>query len=268
MLKILFNTKKAQRHPFEIFFLGLIYSSISILFSLWVFSDYASIAFVFLTVFSCLYLIQASIRKEEEKDSKIKKETKILKEHSKLISLMLFLFLGFTVSFTLWSFFLPAEKTVEIFAFQDSAILGVKNAVASGAFGSFDSFFPILLNNIKVLLVSLIFAIFYGAGAMYILVWNASVMGLVIGNLAKSTLGIVSLPIAFSKYFLHGIPEMIAYFITALAGGIIFVAIIKNDFKEKEKRKKISRDVLTLILLAIIILILAGLIEVFISPYI
>lgn len=268
MFRLIFNPQKAERHPFEIFVLAIIYSSLSILFSLWVFPEYASTAFVFLTTFSTLYLIQSAIKIEEEKETVFKKEIWLLKEHSRLILLMLFLFLGFTVSFTAWSFFLPSDSVADLFAMQDSTVEGIKAAIATGSFSYASSYFPILINNIKVMLVSLIFAIFYGAGAIYVLVWNASVMGLVIGNLAKNSLGLISLPIAFTKFFLHGIPEMIAYFTTALAGGLIYVAIWKGDFKDKTKRKKILLDVLILVGISIAILIIAGLIEVFISPYI
>jgi uncharacterized membrane protein SpoIIM required for sporulation len=268
MLKNFFNPRKAERHPFEIFVLGLIYSSVSIVFSLWVFPEYASIAMIFLTVFSCLYLIQSAIKIEEEKETRSKKESSLLKEHSKLINLLLFLFLGFTISFTIWSLVLSSEKVSSLFAFQESAVAGIRAGIGTGSFANFQTFFAILTNNIKVLIISLIFAFFYGAGAIYILVWNASVMGLVIGSLARNTLGIISLPIAFTKYFLHGIPEMIAYFTTALAGGIVYTALWKEDLKDSKKRKKIIKDVIILIGISLGLLIIAGLIEIYISPYI
>ncbi len=268
MFKILFNPQKAEKKPFEIFLLGLIFSTISILFAAWVFPEYSSIAFVFLTTFSCLYLIQSAIKIEEEKEENYKSEKWLLKEHSKLITLLLFLFLGFVLSFTIWSFALPAEKVSHIFEFQELTVDGIKAAVGTGAFLDSNPYMSILINNIKVMIISFIFAFFYGAGVIYVLVWNASVMGLVIGNLAKNTLGLVALPIAFTKYFIHGIPEMLAYFITAIAGGIVYVALWKGDFKYPGKRKSIIRDIAILLAISLVILILAGLIEVYISPYI
>jgi uncharacterized membrane protein SpoIIM required for sporulation len=266
MFKLIFSPKKAERHPFEIFFLAIVYSSLSILFAAWIFPGYASIAMIFLTVFSCLYLIQSGIKIEELKES-YKSEKSLLKEHSKLVLLILSLFLGFTVSFTFWSFILSPEKISHLFSFQETTVEGIRAAIA-GSFSSPEAFLAILFNNLKVLLISLVFAIFYGAGAMYILVWNASVMGFVIGNLARNTLGVTSLPISFAKYFAHGIPEMIAYLITAVAGGLIYVAIWRGDIMSEKKRKKLFFDVLVLVAISLFILILAGLIEVYISPYI
>ncbi len=66
-------------------------------------------------------------------------------------------------------------------------------------------------------------------------------------------------------YFAHGLPEIIAYFVAGLAGGILSFAIMKEKFGSKAFRK-ISLDAANLVVFAIIILILAALIEVFVSP--
>ncbi len=266
MLRLIFNPKKAERHPLEVFFLAIVYSSFSILFAIWIFPNYASIAMIFLTVFSCLYLIQRATNIEEKKEIS-RPEKSLLKEHSKLISLLFFLFLGFTVSFTLWSFLLPVEKASSLFSFQETTVQGIRAAIV-GSFSSSSTFMAILFNNLKVLLISLIFAVFYGAGAMYVLVWNASVMGFVIGTLARNTFGISALPISFAKYFIHGIPEMLAYLVTALAGGLIYSAIWRGNLRTEERKKKLMIDVLILVAASIFILIIAGLIEIYISPYI
>jgi uncharacterized membrane protein SpoIIM required for sporulation len=126
----------------------------------------------------------------------------------------------------------------------------------------------IFFNNLKVLLISLLLAFFFGAGAIFVLVWNASVMGFVIGELARNTLGIFALPVAFTKYFLHGIPEMLAYLTVALAGGIIYVFISRRDFLKPGKTKRVLIDTLVLIGISIGLLVIAGLIEVYISPYV
>ena len=63
----------------------------------------------------------------------------------------------------------------------------------------------------------------------------------------------------------HGFCEMLAYFIGGIADGIISVAVNKHDF-ESETFKNVLKDSLDLIILAILILIIAALIEVFITP--
>ena len=268
MFKILFNPKRAERHPLEMMLIGIFYSSISILLSAWIFPEQSSIVMVFLTVLSCVYIIQGAIKLEESKERDYKSERWILKEHSRLIVFLLFLFMGFVFSYAFWTTVLPNEKIATLFSLQSSVVEGIKAKVITGNAVSQSSFFIILFNNLKVLALSLVFAFFYGAGSIFVLVWNASVMGLVIGNLTKNTLGILGLPVAFTKYFLHGIPEMLAYLTIAVAGGIIYTAIWKGDFFKQGRKNQIILDTVILVGISIFLLVGAALIEVYISPMI
>ena len=63
----------------------------------------------------------------------------------------------------------------------------------------------------------------------------------------------------------HGIPEIFAYFIGGLAGSIISVAVIREKFGTKNF-EKVVLDSSDLVLIAVLILILAAFIEVFITP--
>jgi uncharacterized membrane protein SpoIIM required for sporulation len=60
---------------------------------------------------------------------------------------------------------------------------------------------------------------------------------------------------------IHGLPEIAAYFIGAVAGGIVSMAVIKQDFS-KARFKEIVQDFINLIILAIVLLFFAGLVEV------
>ena len=60
---------------------------------------------------------------------------------------------------------------------------------------------------------------------------------------------------------------MAGYFLGALAGGIISFAVINHDFGSKEFRRIII-DSLDLVALSILVLIIAGVIEVYITPMI
>ena len=110
---------------------------------------------------------------------------------------------------------------------------------------------------------TLVFSLIFGAGAIFILAWNASVIAAAIGIFSKSSLS--NLPLGIIRYMIHGIPEIGSYFTGALAGGIISIAIIKHDLKS-EKFWIILQDSLNLIILAVVLLIIAALIEVFITP--
>jgi uncharacterized membrane protein SpoIIM required for sporulation len=67
------------------------------------------------------------------------------------------------------------------------------------------------------------------------------------------------------RYLVHGIPEIAAYFVAALGGGIISIAMIKHGFGKKQFWR-VMRDSLDLIIISIVILIIASVLEVFLTP--
>ena len=137
----------------------------------------------------------------------------------------------------------------------------------------------IFSHNMSVLFFCVFFAFFYGAGAIFILAWNASVIGAAIGNFIRrgladilTKMGFLSIgsylqvfSLSLLRYMTHGIFEILAYFIAGLAGGIISVAVIRHDFASKDFNHIIA-DSLDLLIIAIIVLFVAALVEVYITP--
>ncbi len=267
MLDLLFNPQRAERHPFEIFLIAAFYSSLSIILGLWIFKESTSLAIIFLTTLSCLYVVQGAIKMEEKKEKNWNSESWLLKEHKSIAILILALFIGFTFSSAMWAFFLPQETSGTVFHLQGSSVEQIK-LITGKAIDTSATLSIIFNNNIKIILIALVFALFYGAGAIYIIAWNASVMGFVIGTVARETFGLIALPIAFAKYFIHGIPEMLAYILASIAGGILYFAFIKGDLTNKDKVKRIILDTLSLVLISILLLLFSAILEVYISPLI
>jgi len=279
VLESLLDPLKAEKRPWEMFFLGFVYSSIAILLSLWIFKDQASLIMVFLTVMACVPIVYNTMKLEESKDLEISSERKLLKEHNKAIIFLMFLFFGITLSFVTWYIFLPSDTLNLVFDKQTSTIQSINNQVSGSAYQQFSTFTRIFLNNIKVLAFATLFAFIYGAGAIFILTWNASVIGTAIGNFIRSNISQYSGLLGFEKfanyfsvvsigllrYILHGIPEILAYFYGGLAGGIISVAIIKKHYKD-EKFSHIIFDISELLVIALSFLLVAAFIEVYLTP--
>jgi uncharacterized membrane protein SpoIIM required for sporulation len=263
---------RAEKRPWEMLFFGFLYASIAIALSLWIFKDHAGLISVFFTVMFCIPLMYNTLRMEEEKIDYVSEERSLIKEHSKALLFFVFLFMGMTFAFATWYVVMPNELSQSVFSVQSNTIVNINMKVT----GNMELFSNIFFNNLKVLTFCLLFSFFFGAGAIFILTWNASVIAVAMGGLIKSYVyttdsGIILAHIggysnAILRYFIHGIPEIIAYFVAALAGGIISVAIIRKDILTKNFQK-IAFDTSNLIILAIIILAIAGLIEAYITPF-
>jgi uncharacterized membrane protein SpoIIM required for sporulation len=275
VLESLFNPFAVKKRPWEMFVAGFIYSIVGLTLSYLVFREVSGLLTVFLIVLATLPLLYTTIKNEEELDLKITGEWKLLKEHTKVLIFLIFLFLGITAALSLAYVFLPAEMVSTVFSLQEKAIINTNNNV-QGNITQLGLLTRIFLNNLKVLFFCIVFAFLYGTGAIFILTWNASVVATAIGNFFKTELaqgaslvGMSSMSVYFGaaslsvlRYMTHGILEMASYFIAGLAGGIISIALIKHNLKED----RVLVDALDMILLSLGFLVVAAFVEVYVTP--
>jgi len=263
----IFSSKVVRKNPWKMLLLGIIYSSAGILLSMWIFPSDPSLSAVFLTVIAGVPLL-VKVLKIEETESFTKKEYPLVGNHKDVLGVIFFLFIGLLISFTAWYLILPEETANQVFSIQRNTIQRI-NTNIQGSYIQVEYLKTILANNFKVLFFCLVFSLLYGAGALFIITWNSSVLGTAIGNAIKTNVtGALSyfsaIPMGFGQYLLHGVPELIAYFLAGIAGGIISAAVIRHKPKSK-KFKEVVLDSIDLIILASIVLIASGLIEVYIS---
>lgn len=267
----------AKRHPIKLLLWGIFVSAIAIIFSLWVFPEQASLIMVFLVVIMVTPLMYTTLKDEEEWDWKESSEQKMFSQHSKAIRFLLFLFIGFVIGFSLFFIFLPDLQAKELFNVQLSTISSINGATIGNA--GLDAFSSIATNNIKVLFFCLVFALFFGAGAIFILAWNASVISAAIGTFFRNAIassinafGFGSTALYFHifvigilRYLTHGVFEIAAYFFGALAGGIISMNVIRHGIRNRGF-KKVMIDASLLVFVALALLFIGALIEVFVTP--
>jgi len=269
---------KAKEKPWEMFFIGLLYTSLGMMISLWVFRDQASLVMVFMITMAALPIFYNTMKLEESKDMLMEKETEMLHEHNKAITFFMYLFVGITLACAFWYVVLPTDTINDLFDRQIDTINTINNHV-SGKVIQLDVFAKIFFNNFKVLTFSILFSFIFGAGAIFILAWNATVIGAAIGNFIRtniaaysSSLGLLDagnyfhvFSVGLLKYSLHGVPEIAAYFYGGLAGGILSIAIVKKHY-QTEKFQAVIIDFSELVLIAIGFLIAASFIEVYLTP--
>lgn len=285
MLESIINPKKAERKPWEMFFIGLIYASLSLLLAHWFFSSdeilskYSGIIVVMFCVMFSFPFMYFIIKREEQVDENVQQGfMSVWKVHRDAIYAFMWLFLGFVIAFSFWYVILHDTNLLnaqigtycvinspnDVNGCISSYMMNTSAQVTGSATVSDPTIFlSILENNLLVMIFTLIFSLIFGAGAIFILAWNASVISASIGIFTKYSL--VDIPIGLARYMIHGFPEIAAYFIAALAGGIFGVGLARHGLKSKFFIK-ITEHTVFLILLAVLLLIIAGLMEVYLTP--
>ncbi len=284
VIESLKNPLQAEKKPAKIILLGGLYTIVGLFFAWWAFREQSSIVFVFFTAMAAIPLLYKLMNFEEKKSLIAKNETSLLKEHLKSIWVVLALFLGIVIIVALAFIILSPSTNSTLFETQLQTIgtLGHANSVndiTGQATSQMNSFTKIFFNNVRVLTFCILFSLLYGVGAIFVLTWNASVIGVALGNLIRinianltTSLGFYSIGSYFAiggcgilRFFIHGIPEIAAYVIAALAGGILSASLIKHDLKRKNI-EKIVIDATDLLLIAIILIFIAAVLEVWITP--
>ncbi|MBN1156702.1 stage II sporulation protein M [Candidatus Woesearchaeota archaeon] len=278
VLEDIINPFKAEKNPRVMLLYGFLYNTVAIFLSTWIFNQYSSLVMVFLTTLVCVPLIYNTTKIEEEKDESIGEEGALLKEHWKALSFFIFMFIGIVCSCALWYSVLPASSAQNLFSIQTKTIVEINSGV-TGFATQLNSFFKILFNNMKVLFFCILFAFVFGVGAIFILVWNASVIGAAIGNFIRTNLSHYSTAMGLAKaggyfkvvslglfrYSLHGVPEILAYFTAGLAASIISIAMLKSSL-DLDKFKHVLFDSADLLIISLALVVIAAFIEVFVTP--
>ncbi len=282
MLESIINPKNAEKGPWKMIFIGLVYGSLSLLLVRWFFSSdivlsrFSGMIVVTFCVMFSLPFIYFMIKQEEEEDEQVEGFFGVWKMHKDAIYAFMWLFLGFIIAFSFWYMVLQDSNLfnaqVETYCMINSPgniddcvsrYSFEQKILPTGAATKEMRLLSIVENNVYVMIFTLIFSLIFGAGAIFVLAWNASVIAAAIGIFTSYK--IAEIPLGIGRYMIHGFPEIAAYFITALAGGIFGIGVIKNGVRNP-RFLRVVENVVILLFIAILILIVAGIIEVYFTP--
>lgn len=276
MLESFVNFRTAKERPWTVAVWAFIISTIAVFFSTQIYShiqvsgvsvSMSGIFAVLFTILPSVYFLTLLVKREEKlEEEEIARHYRkgFFERHDKDIMIFMFYFLGLTLGFAVWSLVL----TPNFFQIQLSTICSINPAICSSrglgggitglasgtAMGSFISY---LTNNIQVMLFAFIFSIVFGAGAIFIIVWNASILGVAIGSLSET---IMEIPLYGLSYLPHGIPEIAGYVCAGLAGGILSAAILRGHHRRGVFRT-ILLDSMKILILAVFLIIIGAVIE-------
>jgi len=196
---------------------------------------------------------EAKQEREASKEVTPLDELNFLQRYRDILKIYTAFFCGTILSFSIIFMVLQDQTSSLIFQDQINEIKAIRGMVTFT-----DTFSKIVTNNIGVLFLSFLFSFLFGAGAIFILAWNASVLSIAIGTLARTLGGVKALPLALLPFLPHGMLEILAYFIGAIAGGIVSAAITR---RKSHKFLFIVKDGLKLMGVSMVLLIVAAFIE-------
>src|SRR3989338_1553987 len=110
----------------------------------------------------------------------------IIDRHDEVIKVLAFLFIGIIIGASILYLLLPGETAQFLFSDQlhDLSARGV-NVMSGNAIARTD-FWSLIENNTKVTLLVLVFSFVFGAGAIFIIAWNGTIIGVLIANIAQN----------------------------------------------------------------------------------
>lgn len=281
MLDFIFSAKKMLDRPYLIIFEAIYLVIISVFISLLLLPpQYVSIGILaFITVgsvplFNKIFSYSSYLFNYNKS---------FLSRHKKLLIMLVCFFIGLFVAYSAFYFFssenvresifLTQNEEIEGISYLRSSLTGEVSAIDASKQSSFSEVFSLILkNNIGVAFRALLLSLFYGAGALFLIAWNASILATVISSeifssisisgygLLSPFIGLFNALFNLIGYIPHGFPEILAYFLISFAGAMIARDLNKGIFST-EYKFRVLLDFLLMVGLALLLLVLGALIE-------
>lgn len=284
VLEAMVSPKKAERNPPFIILLGFLFVTVSVWLTTAVLDlEPKSLLMIMFVVIPALPFTLALFQADEEQLEQEKVlGSRTLAKHFSTLIVLLALFLGLIIGFAFWYLALPQDQSAKLFELQLNELRGIKaiggtlggkilaaverlsGLAVSQAFSPTFEF--IFMHNLWVLFLIIAFSVVYGAGSVFVITWNASVVGVFLGNFAKqyvlhqSTYSLASgVGVGILGLLPHGTFELLSYSIGALAGGVLSTALVRGNFGARFV--EILRDIAKMIAWAVVLLAVGALIE-------
>jgi uncharacterized membrane protein SpoIIM required for sporulation len=263
MIELLISPKRAKREPWELMLLSAFFVSLAVVVNLTIPSLAGGvITFAMIPAIPLIWMLLVREEKDDEKMAMLK--TRSFRYHLPIIEVFAFFFLGATIAYMAWYAALatinPASAD-DMFAAQlkEIKVIGLSSNDAAGNLIQPSFALHVLEHNLTVLAFMFIFTLVYGIGSIYLLLWNASIIGVFIGS-KLTQLGVPGMLHSVLAILPHGILEVTAYFLASIAGGILSFALMHEHHK-RDEFKFILTDVALITIASLAALVLAAVLE-------
>ncbi len=281
MLEEIVDPSYAREKPSLIFFLAILFVSLAVLINI-ALPNLAGAALTFAFAPAIPLILSLLIKEEDEEEKRLEllEQKRAWQYHLPLLKVFSLFFAGAFVAYMLWYAFLPDSIGTTVFGSQQQEIsrLGVefvkttRSEVVSERGQNYVRIYEVsgrvikpglawklFAHNAVVLLFMFFFSFIYGVGAIYLLLWNASVIGIFVGEQFRQ-FGFNEFLSVFLRILPHGLLEVGAYFMAAIAGGVLSVALMHKHHM-KPQFKLIAIDIGLLLFNSIAALALAAVLE-------
>ncbi|MEA3430565.1 MAG: stage II sporulation protein M [Nanoarchaeota archaeon] len=263
--RLLLMHKIEKRHYFAML-LGFAYSLIGIITAFFLFKDFMSLASIFLTTLLLVPTLIYYLGKEE----KIEREEGLkhfFRNHKDVFETYLFIFHGVFLGFLLIGFFaLNVNYDVSAYQFDFLKARGITpDGVSVVPDSTIGQVVNIIGRNLTVNVVAFFLSIAYGAGAIFLIVYNASIFAsfivLLVRYLSTTTAHATAI---FATMLIHLVPEISGFLLAAIAGGVISRALMRERIGSLAFRNVI-KDATVMFLLSIVLIVLAAFLEIYVT---
>ncbi len=266
MFDLIMNPRMAERRPSRLVLFGISLGIVSSWLGM-VIGNLGEVGhlIVALMCIGATPLMVHMIWTEEEEDRKLK--GRFIERHWPLIEAYGALFIGAVLGISLVYVLLPNQIVGTTFKPQIDELKAIRSLAVQGNVVHPCGFTCVLLNNLQVLAFVLIFSFVYGAGAIYVITWNASVVGVLLGmtteqmasimHIGESLAYVFAVPVTLVRLLPHGIFEITGYLVGGIAGAMMSAAIVRGHIKYRV----IWKDIASMIGLSIVLIIIGAFIE-------
>ncbi|MBN1544182.1 stage II sporulation protein M [Candidatus Woesearchaeota archaeon] len=274
VLEDLFNPGWVRRRPYLAFVFGFVFTFVAFLISRVFFRSSMSVAMIFLTTLLLIPTLIMLLRMEEQVEGKYGLKH-FFHNHKDIFEVYLFSFLGVFAAFVVLGLAMqnnPASYD-QLFDFQTRFLSfqqglsaeSVQAFVQGGYDMGMSHATSLFIHDLLVVLICFVLSFFYGASAIFLIILNGSVFAnfiiFVTRTIAQNAAQGVQ---AFFIFMIHLIPEISGFLIAAIAGGVVSKAVLYEK-KGSARFKNVFKDATILMLIAMCLVLLSSLLEVFVT---
>jgi hypothetical protein len=235
--------------PLSFLPLSFVFSFISVFFSFFIFPTATSLLSISFLVIFLTPLFYALIEREEMLAAHTKHKN-FFKRYEPVILSYAMIALGVLLAFSLMYMLLPSNP-----AFTDSCMLRQEGCSGAGCYIQSEipcreAVFSVQENNsgifslsgvLILIILAFILSLFFGAGALLILVWDITLLAFILHTQGLSAV-------------LMQLPRSFAFFFAGLSGALLSVAVVRHEWRSHSFMRVIF-DAAKLLILSLILLI-------------